>query len=101
MSVEQASVKPTTTVRVPEHVVYRAFAAETVVLDLRSGRYHGLNPTGGRMLATLDTAKVVRVAAEQLAREYGQPLERLEHDLCRFCEELSSRGLIDVVGEAR
>ena len=28
--------------RVPEHVVYRSFGEETVVVNLRSGKYHGL-----------------------------------------------------------
>ena len=35
---------------VPQHVVYRRFAAETVVLNLETGTYHGLNATGARML---------------------------------------------------
>ena len=29
-------------------VVYRTFATETVILNLQTGRYHGLNKTGGR-----------------------------------------------------
>lgn len=33
---------------VPDHVVYRAFVDETVVLNLDTGRYHGLNAVGGR-----------------------------------------------------
>ena len=30
----------------PQHVVHREFAKETVILNLQSGMYHGLNPTG-------------------------------------------------------
>ena len=33
---------------VPEHVVYRTFVSETVVLNLQSGHYHGINTSGGR-----------------------------------------------------
>jgi hypothetical protein len=36
--------------RLPQHVVHRSFVAETVVLNLQTGKYHGLNPVGGRML---------------------------------------------------
>jgi hypothetical protein len=36
---------------VPDGVVHRDFEAETLLLNLRSGTYHGLNVTGGRMLA--------------------------------------------------
>ena len=60
-------------VRVPDHVVHRSFVAETVVLNLQTGRYHGLNPTAGRMLEVLDDKGSVREAASVLAEEYGQP----------------------------
>jgi hypothetical protein len=49
--------------RVPEHVVYRTFVNETVVLNLETGAYHGLNPVGGRMLAALDGADSVAHAS--------------------------------------
>ena len=48
----------------PQHVVYRAFATETVILNLRSGMYHGLNPTGARMLAALERSPIVGDAAD-------------------------------------
>ncbi len=82
-------------VRLPEHVVHRAFAAETVVLNLQSGKYHGLNPVAGRMLEVLEQATTVQEAARQLAAEYEQPLETIEEDLCSLCADLTERGLID------
>lgn len=84
-------------VRIPDHVVYRAFVSETVVLNLRTGRYHGVNRTGARMLDVLQAADSVEQAAAQLAREYGQPVSVLEGDLCQFCSDLSERELIDLV----
>ena len=83
-------------VRIPQHVVHRSFVKETVVLNLNTGRYHGVNPTGGRMLTTLEEVGSVREAAARLAREYDQPLEQIERDLCEFCEALSERGLIEL-----
>src|SRR5262249_46650863 len=35
---------------VPQHVVSRAFEEETLLLNLESGQYHGINATGGRLL---------------------------------------------------
>jgi hypothetical protein len=93
-------VSPATTVRVPGHIVFRPFAAETVILDLRTGHYHGMNPTGGRMLAALDSVGAVATAAEQLSREFRQPLDRVQKDLCRLCDELVARGVLEIVGEA-
>ncbi len=68
--------------------------AETVVLNLETGRYHGLNPTGGRMLEVVEQAATLRQAAEQLAREYDRPLAEIEQDLCAFCSDLAARDLI-------
>lgn len=83
-------------VRLPEHVVHRGFAAETVMLNLKTGKYHGLNPVAGRMLEVLEQAPTVQDAAEQLAVEYEQPIETIEEDLCSLCTDLVERGLIDV-----
>ncbi len=85
-------------VKVPQHVVYRAFANETVVLNLLTGKYHGLNPTGGRMLEVLEGAAKVREACATLAAEYDRPADEIEGDLYDFCLELLEYGLIEVNG---
>jgi hypothetical protein len=79
---------------VPDHVVYRAFVNETVVLNLETGAYHGLNPSGATMLERLTTAETVRAAAAALAEYYRQPLDQIESDLCEFCLSLQERGLL-------
>ena len=81
-------------VEIPDHVVYRSFVAETVILNLNTGKYHGINPTGGFMLELLDKMGSVEDAAEALAREYGLPPEEAADDLCEFCVDLEERGLI-------
>lgn len=82
------------TVRVPDSVVYRAFVHETVILNLETGRYHGVNAIGGAMLDTLTRVRSVAAAAEILARDYGRPLAEIESDLCEFCDSLIERGLL-------
>ena len=47
--------------RLPDHVVYRTFVYETVVLNLQTGKYHGLNRTGGRMLELLEREPTVEM----------------------------------------
>ncbi len=88
-------------VRLPEHVVHRAFASETVVLNLQTGKYHGLNPVAGRMLEVLEQGVTVQDAARQLATEYDQPIETIEEDLCGLCVDLLERGLIETDGAER
>jgi len=81
-------------VTVPDHVVYREFAQETVLLNLETGRYHGVNPTGGTMLRTLEHAATVGDAAAELADHYGRGLDEMEDDVCSFCNDLLKRGLV-------
>jgi hypothetical protein len=90
----------TSRIRVPEHVVYRSLPSETVVLNLQTGRYHGLNPTAGSMLEALARAASVRDAAAVVAKEYAQPLAIVEGDMCELCEGLLARGLIELDGES-
>ena len=87
-------------VQVPRHVVYREFASETVVLNLETGRYHGLNRTGGRMLETLDSAWDVGEAADRLADRWRLPRNQFEPDLRAFCARLAERGLVEVEFDA-
>lgn len=81
--------------RVPKEVVYRSFPHETVVLNLRTGRYHGLNPTAGTMLAELERGVTVREAAVRLAVHFERPGPEIESDLAELCRELLERGLIE------
>jgi hypothetical protein len=83
-------------VSIPTHVVYREFPHQTVVLNLRTGRYHGLNPLSGRMLAALDSGRTVAAAARAVAERYGQSRGKLEHDLCDLCARLRERGVVRV-----
>jgi hypothetical protein len=87
-------------VTVPQHVVYRTFPSETVVLNLQTGKYHGLNRTAGRMLEELEKATTVRDAAIVLARSYDRAQSDIEPNLCELCQALLERGLIDVDGRA-
>jgi len=81
---------------VPDHVVYREFVNETVVLNLETGTYHGLNPSGGKMLDTLKTAVTVRDAAVTLAEYYERPLVEIQEDLYEFCLALRDQGLVEL-----
>jgi hypothetical protein len=83
-------------VKLPQHVVYRTFPAETVVLNLQTGKYHGLNPTAGRMLETLERAESVSEAATVAAGEYDQPQATTERDMCSLCSSLLERDLIEI-----
>jgi hypothetical protein len=80
--------------RLPQHVVHRSFVSETVVLNLRTGKYHGLNPTAGKMLEALEAAPTVDDAVPALADEYGLEREQIRADLLTLTRGLLERGLI-------
>jgi hypothetical protein len=83
-------------IKVPEHVVHRPFPTETVVLNLETGKYHGLNPIAGRMLEEMERQDTVGAAAQVIADEYGQSLEDVERDICELCGDLAARKLISL-----
>ena len=84
---------------VPEHVVFRSFEAETLLLNLETGQYHGLNPTGGRLLELLaQNNGDMETATGLLAEEFDVEPGEIEDDLLTFCADLAERGLI-VLGD--
>jgi hypothetical protein len=91
----------TSSVKVPQHVVYRSFPTETVVLNLETGKYHGLNATAGRMLEELTQATSVGDAVASVAASYEQSEEVIERDIQELCNVLLERGLIEIDGGLR
>jgi coenzyme PQQ synthesis protein D (PqqD) len=83
-------------VHVPEHVIFRSFAEETVALNLQTGTFHGLNTTAGRMVELVARARRARDAVGQLAEEYGVPDERIADDLEDLLRLLVDRRLIKI-----
>lgn len=81
--------------KVPEYVVSREFAAKTVLLNLQSGTYHGLNAVGNRMLEAVVAATTPRAAIAGLASEFEQPVAVIEGDLTTLLEGLAERGLVE------
>jgi Coenzyme PQQ synthesis protein D (PqqD) len=82
--------------RLPQHVVHRSFVAETVVLNLRTGKYHGLNVTAGRMLEALESAPSIDEAVPGLAAEFEVEEEQVRADLLTLCRGLVERGLVEI-----
>lgn len=82
--------------RIPEHVVHRDFSNECVVLNLETGRYHGLNATATRMFAALGQSDSISTAATVLAREFNISRDQIVRDLLDLCAALTDRGLLEI-----
>jgi hypothetical protein len=81
--------------RIPQHVVYRTLVSETVMLNIQTGKYYGLNETAGRMLELLERGNDVDAIAAQLANEFEASDEMVRRDLCTLCSDLAEKGLIE------
>ncbi len=77
-----------------ENIVLQQFPGEVVALNVRSGRFHGLNPTAARVLEALGAGRTARVEVEDIAGAAGVPVERVEQDVRGLLEGLAERGLI-------
>jgi hypothetical protein len=84
-------------VRIPANVVHRELPGETVILNLETGHYHGLNATGSAIVAAIDRGATPRDAASSIADEFGAPAAEVEQHVEDFCRALLDRGLIELV----
>ncbi|MEA2179393.1 MAG: hypothetical protein QOG77_2690 [Solirubrobacteraceae bacterium] len=87
---------PAGRITIPDGVVRRQFGDDKVLLNLATGHYHGLNPTGGYMVALLEETGDAEETARRTARDLDTPLERVHEDLAQLCAALSERGLIEI-----
>jgi Coenzyme PQQ synthesis protein D (PqqD) len=84
------------TVRFPDHVIFRSFARETVALNLKTGQFHGLNATAGRMVDLIQRSARPRDAVPTLAAEYGVAEDQLARDLADLLRLLLERELVEI-----
>ena len=89
-------IDPGARISVPEHVAHRPFGDETVLLNLQTGDYHGLNRNARRFFERLVEHGRIDRAAEAVAADFAAPLETVTEDLAELCEQLLARGLIEV-----
>jgi hypothetical protein len=81
---------------IPHHVVHRTLASETVLLNIETGHYYGMDEVGGRFFDVLRDAGSVGTAVAALTREFDAPVEQIRADMLRYCGELLEHGLIDL-----
>lgn len=85
--------------RLEDEVTWQRFDAEAVVLNLRTGRYHGLNDTGGRVLELLAEADgEVEAVTAALAAETGEPAATVDREVRDFLADLQARAIVVEVG---
>ena len=85
------------TLRIPDNVASRKLEDETVLLNLETGIYFGLDVIGSRFLELLEKNGKIGLAHQTMLEEFDVAPEILEADLLRLCSEMRSKGLLEVV----
>ena len=85
-----------TLISIPEAVYTQDIDDETILLDIESGHYFGLDPVGTRMWQLLRQHGALRPAYETLLTEYEVAPERLETDLLALTEKMIEKGLVEI-----
>jgi hypothetical protein len=81
---------------VPDDVLISNLQEESVILDLDSERYYGLDDVGTRFLSVLNTADSIEAAYEKLIQEYDVDEEVLRKDLLTLVENLVAQGIVQI-----
>ena len=86
-------------VTVSPEVLISEVGNESVLLNLRSERYFGLDEIGTRMWKAFTSAETIQAAYESLLDEYEVEPELLRRDMSELIEKLLDQGLVEIAGE--
>lgn len=81
---------------IDEKVVFRELDGETVILNLESGIYFGLDDIGTRMWTLLREHQRLHTVLDLMLAEYDVPEATLQAHLLRLAGELSTHGLAQI-----
>jgi hypothetical protein len=81
-----------------DQVVMRELSGESVLLDLHSGHYFGLNEVGTRAWSLMRQGESLRTVNDTLGAEFDASSGVIEAELLRFAGELCEHGLCRVEG---
>lgn len=81
----------------PAHVLVRILDQESVLLNLETERYFGLDETGTRMWQLVTTSPNIDAAYQELLAEYEVQPEQLRENLTELLGRLVEHGLLQVL----
>jgi len=83
-------------VTIPEQVMARQVGEETVILDLASGTYFGLDPVGARIWQLLGEGRTMAEVCASMLAEYEVSRDEIERDVNELLAALVDKSLIKV-----
>jgi len=82
---------------VPRHVLVRQLDGESVLLNLDTEKYFGLDATGTRMWEVATSSPSIEAACEKLVEEFEVEPGVLREDLSELLGQLAENGLLHLV----
>lgn len=83
------------TISISPDVMIRKVGEESVLLDLKTERYLGLDDVSARFWDLLTSGGSIQAAYDTLLAEFEVDPDRLRHDLDDFVQELVQFGLVE------
>ena len=81
-------------ISVPDHVLTRRAAGETVLLNLDNEQYYVLDGVGNRLWQLIETGTTLGQVITALLDEYDVEQEVLHSDLAAVIDDLTTNGLV-------
>jgi len=79
---------------IPPQIITKTVSDETVIVDLMTGTYFGLDPVGARIWQLMHENKTLAEICSVMLEEYEVSRAELEYDTMKLVEALSEQGLI-------
>ena len=83
-------------VTVPVQVMARVVGDETVILDLTSGTYYGLDPVGARIWQLMSEGQTLAQVCDTMLAEYEVTREDIERDVAALAQTLLEKNLLSI-----
>jgi hypothetical protein len=81
-------------VAVHPSVICRELSGETVLLNLESGVYYGLDGVGTRVWQLLQQGRTIAEVCDVMVEEYDVEQDVVREDVARLVGELGERGIV-------
>ena len=84
-------------VALAEDVLIQELSGESVLLNLETEQYFGLDEVGSRMLSVLNDMESIQAASAILQAEYDVDPDKLQKDLLELIQKCAEHGLVKVI----
>jgi hypothetical protein len=72
---------------------------DSIILNVKSGKYYSLNPVGARVWALIESPAALKDIHAALMDEFEVEAERCTQDLLQLVEALTTAGLVQIEAE--